>query len=124
MALSTGIGDGTTGTTTEVEITSPVEIKSPIEVSGKITSETTILSPLPRQKWENRDHYMLDMAAKLYCNMNSGNAQEARENSEKAIKYAMIFWNAATGWYADELVYEGGNTEKYTFSSYDKPTKK
>lgn len=117
MALDAITGSDTAGAATEVEITSPIEI------SGKITTETVISAPLTRQKWESRDHYMLDMAAKLYCNMNSGSVQEARENSENAIKYAMIFWNTAAVWYADELVYEGGNTEKYTFSVYDKPKK-
>lgn len=115
MSLNTVISD-TSGTTpaggaTEVEITSPVDIK----VSD------TINVTVQQQKSANRDRYMLDMAAKLYEAMNHSDIQSAKNNANNAIKYAMVFWNTACGWYGDELAEDGCKSGKYQFNKKDKP---
>lgn len=109
----TSTSDSTTpaGGATEVEITSPVDIK----ISDKINVT------VQQQKSASRDRYMLDMAAKLYEAMNHSDTQSAKNNATNAIKYAMVFWNTACGWYADELAENGSKSGKYQFNQKDKP---
>lgn len=112
MSLSGTTGsvtDGAAGGATQVEITT-----SPIKI--ELDSSLSL-----NKKYETRDAFMLDMAAKLYCNMNHSDAQSAKDNAEKAIRFAKVFWNTAQGWYTNELISDGKKGGKYQFNSNDKP---
>lgn len=124
MGLS-DIGTGGTGTTTEVEITSPVSISGSISVDQLNNPLQTVSYIYTKEtknggKFSSRDAFMLDMAAKLYCNMNHSDSISAKDNAEKAMNYAKIFWNVAQSWYADELISDG-TKDRYRFSGADKP---
>lgn len=124
----------TGGTTGDITPTGPtqVEITKPISVNPQGTAQVEITSPvniklggevinIREVKCEKRDVYMLNLASELYKAMNHENIQNANDNATKAIKYAMVFWNSACGWYANELADDGSKKGKYNFNITDKP---